>query len=303
MVAALRVQVASVVQQYHGLEADLKTQSETSRRVQSEATQQGVALEIFRHSVDKNVLNDKLWEGRLHAMTHSQSHAGSTEMPGEKHGFDPETMKIQTEGTLGPRVDELETQMANVQHDVKGHLYSKPPLYRDDPVPAVTTAPPVTNATSAPEYSRTFGPPSSSRHMPAGGFAPPVVKAEGIFPAAPQSIYIGSLSAPGLHTRPAAPPVHTAGASVRPIDVMSHGVDLSVAEAQPSAVPGPPQDVRHCAGLDLRFFRLNSQYFDPYAFINAKVGTSFLKTRPKGLFRGLVLMTYAQAFLTTHLER
>ena len=63
--SALRLQVASVVQQYHPLEADLKTHGERSQEVQSVTTQQGVALKGLGYPVDTNVLDDKMRERRL----------------------------------------------------------------------------------------------------------------------------------------------------------------------------------------------------------------------------------------------
>ena len=219
-------------------------------------------------------------------MIHSHGHAISTEIPGVKLAFDPENMRIQIEGTLGSRVNELQTQMAKIQHDLKGHLYSRPSLHQEEQVALVTRADPVTTAKSAPEYTRAFGPPSPSRHMPAQGFAPPIVKTEGISPPAPWSIFFGSPSAPSVHTRPSARPVDTAGPTVPPIVVRLHGAHLTVAEAPPGAVPGLAQDLRNCASLDPRFCRQNSPYFDAYAFIKAKVGTIVLKIRPKGLVRG-----------------
>ena len=68
VVAALRVQVACLPEPYHRLEVDLKSPRETSRKVQSEATQQRVALENLQYGVDKNVLDDKWREGRPEAL-------------------------------------------------------------------------------------------------------------------------------------------------------------------------------------------------------------------------------------------
>ena len=75
VVLALRFQVAWLVQQYLRLEAHLQTQSETSQRVPSEATQQAVTLKNLKHPVDSNVLDDKLREDCLEEMIRRQIHA------------------------------------------------------------------------------------------------------------------------------------------------------------------------------------------------------------------------------------
>ena len=80
-------------------------------------------------------------------MIHSHSHASSTEMLGKKPCFEPETMRIQIQGTLDPTVGELEMQMSNIKQDQKGHLYSRPPLYRQEPVAPLARARPLTTTT------------------------------------------------------------------------------------------------------------------------------------------------------------